>query len=169
MKKLNTPFIFKSIFDEDGEIDFYLANFADKIANQENIYITSDREIDSVILNENNDVVAAAWTSWDGENYEFDIVVSKDFQGKGIGSYLIDNYAEIPEFYKEINPDATMNIHVVNEKLKNILTNKGFDISTTISKENYIMTKDDDKKINDYLKQKINEENKPTIKRPKNK
>lgn len=170
MKELNSPFIFQSIIDEDGEINYEWAEAAEKIANQENIGITRDREIDSVVLDENGHVIAGTWISWDGDNYEFDVVVSKEHQGKGIGSYLIDRYINIPEEYMEINPETTMNLHIVNEKLKDILFKKGFDIKEQHGKENYTMSKSSDNSINSFLKQKINEENdlsKPKSKKPK--
>ena len=155
MKELNSPFIFQSIIDEDGEIIYEWAESAEWIASKEDIGITRDREIDSVVLDENGHVIAGTWISWDGDNYEFDVVVSKEHQGKGIGSYLIDRYINIPEEYMEINPETTMNLHIVNEKLKDMLLKKGFDIEEQHGKENYTMSKSSESSINSFLKQKI--------------
>ena len=170
MKELNSPFIFQSIIDEDGEIIYEWAESAEGIASKEDIGITRDREIDSVVLDENGHVIAGTWISWDGDNYEFDVVVSKEHQGKGIGSYLIDRYINIPEEYMEINPETTMNLHIVNEKLKDMLLKKGFDIEEQHGKENYVMSKSSENSIDSFLKEKINEENelsKPKSKKPK--
>lgn len=167
MRKLNSPFIFQNIIDEDGEINYEWAEAAEQIATQEDIGITRDREIDAVVLDDNSKVIAGAWTSWDGDNYEFDVVVSKEHQGKGIGSYLIDRYIEIPQEYMEINPETTMNLHIVNDKLKDMLLAKGFDINTKQGKGDYIMSKSSEDSINSFLQQKIDKENEVSISKTK--
>jgi GNAT superfamily N-acetyltransferase len=152
---MNLPDTYKiaELYDEYGDVDYIFYEKAIQLAKAENLGITSDREISMVVINDLDEVVAAAWTSWDGDNYEFDIVVSKKEQGKGIGSALIDEYIDIPYEFLEENPDASMDIHVVSPVMRAALENRGFEIKSKIDNENWKMVKNKDKpKLNKRTK-----------------
>jgi GNAT superfamily N-acetyltransferase len=144
----------KPIYDEDmDEIDYELSDKAHSLAKKENLGITSDRELSIIIVDLIDNVVAASWISWDGENYEFDVVVDKEHQGNKLGSALIDAHIDIPYDYIDENPDATMVLHIVNDKMKKALEKRNFVVKEGLTKDSCLMEKNTS----------IDLKNKPTV------
>lgn len=128
---------YKQIFINPEE-DYELIEKANLLAQKENIGITRDRELCSVIV-KNDDVIAANWISWDFENYEFDVVVDHNFQGQKIGSLLINQSIEQFSDYKEMNEYAEIKLFVVNDIMKKALEKRGFEVTTNLSDKSWIM------------------------------
>jgi GNAT superfamily N-acetyltransferase len=129
---------------EDLQIMNYVDRDLDALVAESGLGITSDRDLDLVVFDTKEEkIVAAAWISFcpSDENYEFDVIVSKDYQGIGLGKKLTKDYIDKYDEYKEIYEDATMNLHVVNEKMNYMLKSLGFGIQQTLSIENWIMKK----------------------------
>lgn len=134
--------------DFDDNDDLQITDFIDRdldtVVLESGLGITSDRDLDLVVFDTKEEkIVAAAWVSFcpSDENYEFDIIVSKDYQGIGLGKKLTKDYIDKYDEYKEIYEDATMNLHVVNEKMNSMLKKLGFGVEQTLSIENWIMKK----------------------------
>jgi len=112
-------------YSEDD--DNYYSLDAERIAKEVgiNAYYLRDNTLSQVAL-EKDKVVGALWTNISGDVFSFDIVVSKDQQGKGVGSKLVD--AAIREFneMKDAYPDLKYQVKSVNEAMTRILRRKGF-------------------------------------------
>jgi hypothetical protein len=129
----------ESIYDEDGEIDYDVDEALRKIAKERDLGITSDREANSVVRNEDGEVIGGTFVSNDGDNYTFDVVVSEAADGTGVGSKLLDDVIEMPYELREINPDATMQVDVVSPKMKEMLERRGFEVKEEIGKDRWLM------------------------------
>ena len=129
----------ESVYDEDGEIDYDVDEALRKIAKERDLGITSDREANSVVRNEDGEVIGGTFVSNDGDNYTFDVVVSEAADGTGVGSKLLDDVIEMPYELREINPDATMQVDVVSPKMKEMLERRGFEVKEEIGKDRWLM------------------------------
>ena len=129
----------ESIFDEDGEIDFDADEALRKIAKERDLGITGDREANSVVRNEDGEVIGGTFVSNDGDNYTFDVVVSETADGTGVGSKLLDDVIEMPYELRDMNPDATMQVDVVSPKMKEMLERRGFEVKEEIGKDRWLM------------------------------
>lgn len=146
MSKINIHYI-------NPEKDLEYIEQAYDLAQKENVGITRDKEVVNVVLDEENNVIATTFNSWDFETFEFDIVVSKNHQGKKIGSQLTDISISRFEDYKKMNESAQIKLFVVNDKMKNLLEKRNFEITQKMP-NSYIMTQKS--KILDYLNNKDN-------------
>jgi ribosomal protein S18 acetylase RimI-like enzyme len=126
-------------FDEFGDIDYDAEDAVRKIAKDRNLGITSDRELAFVAKDENGEIVGGAFTSADQDGYTFDVVVSKEAEGKGVGSKLLDEVINPPYEIAEAYPDAQVKVDVVNPSMKKMLENRGFVVEEKIGKERWIM------------------------------
>jgi ribosomal protein S18 acetylase RimI-like enzyme len=135
------PAKIENAITEDGEVDFEAEDQVRKIANERNIGITRDREIAYVARDEQGNVVGGAFTSYDNQTgkYTFDVVVTKEAEGKGIGSKLLDAVQNIPSDIAEMNPDATVEVDVVNPQMQRMLSKRGFEVSEKIGEERVLM------------------------------
>ena len=97
-------------FDEFGDIDYDAEDAVRKIAKDRNLGITSDRELAFVAKDENGEIVGGAFTSADQDGYTFDVVVSKEAEGKGVGSKLLDKVINPPYEITEAYPDAKVKV-----------------------------------------------------------
>ena len=129
----------ESIFDEDGEIDFDADEALRKISKERDLGITGDREANSVVRNEDGEVIGGTFVSNDGDNYTFDVVVSEAADGTGVGSKLLDDVIEMPYELRDMNPDATMQVDVVSPKMKEMLERRGFEVKEEIGKDRWLM------------------------------
>lgn len=127
--------------DDYGDIDGDLCEQAETLARLVNMGITRDREFTDYIVDSDQNMIAAAWSSFDGDNYEFDIVVAPSHQGLGLGSKLLNK--KISDFGEclEMNQDATMNLHVTSEKMKGMLEKLGFTDIQSVQGGSYIISK----------------------------
>jgi ribosomal protein S18 acetylase RimI-like enzyme len=138
-----------NLYNDEDETNYELFDLIESLAKQENVGITSDREIFQAISDEHDNLVAASWISWDGENYEWDVVVDNKHQGNGIGKELINSCIDNFDEYEEINEEATMEISVTSEIMVQALKNRGFKISLKISDGFYKMEQTNN--IEDFL------------------
>ena len=131
-------------FDEDGEIDHDADNAVRKIARDRNLGITSDRELAFVAKDENGEIVGGAFISVDQDSYTFDVVVSKDVEGKGVGSKLLDAVIDpnktIGYEFSEMYPNAKIKVDVVNPSMKKMLEKRGFQVEKQIGEGRWIMS-----------------------------
>jgi ribosomal protein S18 acetylase RimI-like enzyme len=118
--------------NESDDIDVYEADkAASKIAKDNSINILRDKNLKTVALDENNNVIGALWTSIIGDEFSFDIAVDKSFQRKGIGEKLLkEAFAEFNAYDDEGN--LKYNVDVVNPSMEKLLLKYGFVVSNEI-------------------------------------
>lgn len=124
------------VYDEDGDVAPELGEAADKIAKDRNLGITRDRELQYIAMREDR-IVGAAWTAFDGENYEFDVAVAQGFERNGIGKALVESVIADRGFICEGRDDATMLIPVTSPSMRKLLEGQGF-IITDIPRKGFI-------------------------------
>jgi len=116
-----------------GESVLPYYNAAMKIARAGGITILRDKELFAAALS-GRQVIGAAWESWQGNDYSFDVAVDKAWQNRGVGGKLSDlcirEFDEIKEAYGE---EARMHIHVVNPIMEHVLQNRGFTKDPTMN------------------------------------
>jgi GNAT superfamily N-acetyltransferase len=135
------PAKIESAITEDGEVDFDAEFEVRMIARKRNLGVTSDREIAYVARDEAGKIVGGAFTSYDNATgkYTFDVVVTKEAEGKGIGSKLLDAVQNIPSDVSEFNPEATVEVDVVNPQMQKMLSQRGFVVSRKIGGDRVLM------------------------------
>jgi ribosomal protein S18 acetylase RimI-like enzyme len=138
----------ESAFDEDGEIDYDAEEAVKEIARARNLGITRDRELSTVAKDEDGNIIGGAFTSYDNETgeYTFDVVVSEDAEGSGIGSKLLNSVIEIPSDIKEFNPKAKVKVDVVNPQMQAMLEKRGFEVTERTGTDRVTMEKAKPKK-----------------------
>ena len=129
--------------DEEGEIDYELEEKVKEIARSRDLGITSDREIKSVAKDKDGNVIGGTFTSYDQSTgkYTFDVVLSEEYEGKGIGSNLLDGVKDLPYEIEEMNPDAEVEVDVVSSTMKSMLERIGFKVKEKIGADRFLMTK----------------------------
>lgn len=133
------PFTIIPANDENGEPNCQLGLQADAIARDRNMHITRDRELYFIAVNDVNSVVGAAWLSFDGDNFTFDVAVSSNYERQGIGSALTDAMLGERSYYQEVSTESTMLIHVISPRMRAILEARGFVVTQILGKNNLIM------------------------------
>lgn len=127
-----------SAFDEFGDPCPILGPAADDIAKQRDLGITRDRELYMVAMDDDQ-VVGAAWTAFDGENYEFDVAVAPGHDRKGIGRALTRAAISERRFFTEGHEDTTMLIPVTSLAMCRLLQQEGFVITEQPAKGFFTM------------------------------
>lgn len=99
------------------------------LASSVGVTILSDKDflcghVDFNFRGEGGVIVSALFTGWDGEKYSFDTVVHREYQGQGLGSELIEIGIGEFEQYKESDPDAKMELDVINKDIISFLERK---------------------------------------------
>ena len=107
-------------FDED-EYDIHeLINQAEYLSRTSSINILRDKELNSVMVDDSTKkVVGALWTSFDGKDFSFDVVVAPDYQNTGLGKKLIQSGMQL--FYEYDEAGADLDLHVTNPILPKLL------------------------------------------------
>jgi len=138
----------ESAFDEDGEIDTDAEDAVRGIAKERDLGITRDRELATVARDKNGNVIGGAYTSYDNSTgeYTFDVVVSKEAEGSGVGSKLLNSVIEIPSDIKEFNPKAKVKVDVVNPQMQAMLEKRGFEVTAKTGTDRVTMEKAKPKK-----------------------
>ena len=128
--------IVESALDEWGEVDFELSMALDKIAKARGLGITRDRDINSIVRDADGSVVGGTYTSFDGDNYTFDVVVSESAEGTGVGRALLDDVIQVPSDLFDVNPDFTMRVDVVSASMRAMLERRGFGVIQNLGPAN---------------------------------
>lgn len=129
----STNLTIQSVYDEYGDIDPTLGEAAERIAKERDLGITRDRELQYVAMIDDQ-VVGAAWTAFDGENYEFDVAVARGFDRNGIGKELVESVIAERDFACEGIDDTTMLIPVTSPGMCRLLEGQGFIITDVPAK-----------------------------------
>jgi GNAT superfamily N-acetyltransferase len=131
----------ESPFDEFGEPDYDAEDAVREIAKQRDLGITSDRELATVARDANGNVIGGAFTSYDNNTgeYTFDVVVSEDAEGKGVGSKLLDAVKDLPGDLQDMNPDAKVKVDVVNPNMQKMLEKRGFVVTEKTGEDRVTM------------------------------
>lgn len=132
MTKANNITIIYAL-DEYSEVDPTLNEKATKIAKERKLGITRDRELKYVAMEE-GEVVGAAWTAFDGENYEFDVAVAQGHDRKGIGRALVKAVIDERDFVCEGVENATMLVPVTSPGMCRLLEKEGFIVTDVPAK-----------------------------------
>jgi len=113
--------------NESENIDVYEAsNTAEKIAKDNGVNILRGKELRSVALNKNGDVVGGLWTEISNNEFSFDIAVDKSTQGKGAGEKLVND--AISEFNaQDYEGELKYKIDVTNPIMEKLLSKYGFE------------------------------------------
>jgi GNAT superfamily N-acetyltransferase len=138
----------ESVFDEDGEMDADAEDAVRGIAKERDLGVTRDRELATVARDENGNVIGGAYTAYDNETgeYTFDVVVSKEAEGSGVGSKLLDSVIEIPYEISDMNPKAKVKVDVVNPQMQAMLEKRGFEVTAKTGIDRVTMEKAKPKK-----------------------
>lgn len=129
--------------DEDGEIDCDADEVVRKLARDRNIGLTRDRNLSLIARDENGEIIGGAYTSLENDEYTFDVIVSREAEGKGVGSKLLDKVIN-PELSMgfdiyDIYPDLKVKVDVVNPSMKKMLEKRGFEVKDRIGQDRWIM------------------------------
>lgn len=130
--------------DEYGEIDYDADEVVRKIARDRNIGLTRDRNLSFIARDEDGEIIGGAYTSLENDEYTFDVIVSREAEGKGIGSRLLDKVInpELSMGYDiyDIYPDLKVKVDVVNPSMKKMLEKRGFKVDDRIGQDRWIMS-----------------------------
>ena len=112
--------------EEETGLDYQtLQQQAWDIAKQAPINILRDKNLSAVALL-NGQVVGTCFTSWNQEEYSFDVIVSPKFQQQGIGKKLIDYAMSMFRWDSDGREGAHIKAEVVNKNLIPLLARMGF-------------------------------------------
>ena len=130
--------------DEDGEIDYDADNAVRGIARDRNIGLTRDRNLSFIARDEDGEIIGGAYTSLENDEYTFDVIISREAEGKGIGSRLLDKVInpELSMGYEiyDMYPDLKVKVDVVNPSMKKMLEKRGFKVDDRIGQNRWIMS-----------------------------
>jgi len=127
-------------FDEYGEIDYDADDAVREIARDRNIGLTRDRNLSLVARDEDGEIIGGAYTSLEDSKYTFDVIVSREAEGKGIGSRLLDRVINPDYELYDMYPDLKVEVDVVNPSMKKMLEKRGFQVIQRIGQERWIMS-----------------------------
>jgi ribosomal protein S18 acetylase RimI-like enzyme len=137
LQEIKSPNLKYIYFDEDGgigyeslenlELEDYEDDILDQINDIENksgIRFTRDRYIQHILFDTNNKKVAGIlYLSSDNDKFTFDVVVSNEYQNKGIAKTLIADALKIYKYDKDMYNNR-IEVDAVNPIMANILKNK---------------------------------------------
>lgn len=129
--------------DEYGDVDGILDEAARDIAIERKLGVTRDRDLSFVAM-DGDQVVGAAWTAFDGQNYEFDVAVAKGFDRKGIGRMLTRSAISQRSDLCEGHEDTTMFVPVTSMAMCKLLEKEGFVVADIPAKGFFIMGPSDE-------------------------
>lgn len=112
--------------DMEDDIDIYdVSEKVHRIAKDNGVNILRGKELKSVVLDENDNVLGGLWTEISGDEFSFDIAIDKSYQGMGIGERLVR------EAFSEFNlqnydDELRYVVDVTNPVMEKILLKYGF-------------------------------------------
>jgi len=92
------------------------------------IRILRNKEPYLALIDERGWVAACLWTSFEGMEFGFDIIVGFGDQEKGLGTRLAKVAIEEWEMMQEAFPEATLHLEVVNHRMGRILNRCGMEM-----------------------------------------
>lgn len=113
------------IFDDDDVNYDELIDQAQAMIAGSGINILRSMDLEYV-AHENGKVLGGLWIGRLGDEYSFDVIVSKEHQGQGIGRQLIMVAMSDFRDFQEANENAHIMAHVVNPILVPTLQRLGF-------------------------------------------
>ena len=118
--------------NESENIDVYEASEqASKIAKDNGVNILRGKDLKSVALDDEGNVVGGLWTEISGDEFSFDVAVDKSMQGKGVGEKLVNE--AISEFNAENFEDQLKyKVDVTNPVMEKLLSKYGFEVTERI-------------------------------------
>jgi len=95
------------------------------LAREQGIHILSNREFSAALVDDDDNLIGALFTAFDGETFTFDVVVDPRFAGKGAGTelakYALDLFREI----EDMEEGVRLEVDVVNPQMERILQRLG--------------------------------------------
>lgn len=125
--------------DEEDINNLALMGAAYELAKARNIGITSDRELLLVATDNEGKVVGAGFSSFDNENYDFDVVVSDQHEKQGIGTTLVRHLVSNRNNYTDAFPGSSMLVRVVSDQMHILLAKQGFVVTNRLADKTIIM------------------------------
>ena len=118
--------------NESENIDVYEASEqASKIAKDNGVNILSGKDLKSVALDDEGNVVGGLWTEVSGDEFSFDVAVDKSMQGKGVGEKLVNE--AISEFkFADFDNELKYKVDVTNPVMEKLLSKYGFEVTERI-------------------------------------
>lgn len=118
--------------NESENIDVYEASEkAEKIAKDNGVNILRGKELISVALDKEGNVIGGLWTEVSDGEFSFDIAIDESSQGKGVGEKLVKE--AISEFNSQNYDDnLKYKIDVTNPIMEKLLSKYGFEVSDRI-------------------------------------
>ncbi len=121
-----------------------------KIAKDNGINILSNKDLKGVTLDNEGNVIGAFFESVDNEEYSFDVVIDKRYQGMGYGKEMVRYELDQYEYYKDAYGDKLkLNLDVVNPNMRDLLKKHfGFKDVQQTDADRFSMTMDETVAVN---------------------
>jgi GNAT superfamily N-acetyltransferase len=131
-RKGEDSFSIREVVDDMGGIRQDYCERARQIAKDRSLGITSDRDVQCVAVAPWGSVVGAGFVSGWGDSHTFDVVVAENWEGKGVGSALLDAVIESPCL-------ESAYADVVNPAMRKMLEKRGWEVEQKVGTERWIM------------------------------
>ncbi|MCP4258089.1 MAG: GNAT family N-acetyltransferase [Planctomycetes bacterium] len=95
-----------------------------ELAEASGLYVTSDKHLHSYVIEDGSGALAGAL--YVSDDADFDVMVSPQHQGKGIGRDLLSEGISHAKEMREINPDAESEIRVLHPAVRQALFKSGY-------------------------------------------
>ena len=95
------------------------------LAREQGIYILSNREFSAALVDDDDNLIGALFTAFDGETFTFDVVVDPRFAGKGAGTKLAEYALDLFREIEDIEEEARLVVDVVSPQMARILQRLG--------------------------------------------
>lgn len=119
-------------FDDDDIDHEDIANQAHQITTKSGINILRNKELASVARDSAGKVIGALYTSMDETEFSFDIVVSPDAQGQGVGTNLVNDAISLYKSHSIDFPKMKLKADVVSPIMERILTRMGWKVKQKV-------------------------------------
>jgi ribosomal protein S18 acetylase RimI-like enzyme len=128
-------------FTIDENVDAESANQVREIANRRKLGIPKNREVAFVARDKNGNVIGGAFRSLDKttNKYSFDVAVSEEAEGRGVGSSLLDSVRNVPFEMRSTAPGATVEVDVVNPAMQQMLRRRGYVVTKRLGGDRVLM------------------------------
>lgn len=118
---------YQLVYPYDEDSDFLEAlDHSEALAKEAGLYISLGKDLACGVCTDNGELVACVWTEADEASYHFDIAVKPEFQGRGLGRYLLDTHLNVPYDIEEVYPECKPVVEVINLPLAHAIARRGF-------------------------------------------